>query len=349
MVTQLILSSSVPNASFRLLSPQRHLRTFDGRYYPQVSTTSSEQKMGERSPAPSKQDGCLFFQLPQELRDRIYEYALIVGVVQIEPVRCDDRQHTQRRHFLQSPLRCSSRPVHQRTIRRDPGMRAMLTYELARFSQQAPIAIFQTCRQIYQESSEIFYSKNQFFFECRDDGLSIPMAISFFRDRPARVMSWIKSIKVIVGSVADSLFDIFDDRDNEELRADMLLFTYLLKFRLTALEHLSLIFYGWPPDLRKGEYQEEVLRGEVGKTSPAGMLLLLPKYRRLSVEVRSYPTTAFRTLTDPDAFRPEDGIPPGLLGTPMSAALPLAFAALVRSCLLRGGERLGAANVVVHH
>ncbi|KAL1386601.1 hypothetical protein HDK64DRAFT_190954, partial [Phyllosticta capitalensis] len=135
-------------------------------------------------------------QLPRELRDRIYEYALIVGVVPIEPVRCNNREDPQRRHCMQMPLRYSSRPVHQRTIRRDPGTQAMLTYELARFSQQAPITVFQTCRQIYQESSEIFYSKNQFFFDCRDDGLSIPMAVSFFRDRPARVTSWIKSIKV---------------------------------------------------------------------------------------------------------------------------------------------------------
>ncbi|KAK8233053.1 hypothetical protein HDK77DRAFT_485440 [Phyllosticta capitalensis] len=176
------------------------------------------------------------------------------------------------------------------------------------------------------------------------------MAISFFRDRPARVMSWIKSIKVIVGNVADSLFDIFDDRDDEELRADTLLFTYLLKFRLTALKHLSLIFYGWPPDFRKGEYQEEDLRGEVAKTSPAGILLLLPKYRRLSVEVRSYPSTSVRTLADPKCpflgTRRNPEIP--LMGTPMDPALPLAFAALVRSYLLRGGERLEAANIVVH-
>ncbi|KAK8207061.1 hypothetical protein IWZ01DRAFT_484459 [Phyllosticta capitalensis] len=307
-----------------------HLKTLDVDTENDMSAASSSQQ-NTMQDTPTPQDhGRSFLDLPLSIRQKIYEYALVKGCIHIEPVRCDIDQPWKRWKNL-FPLRSSERRVQRRTTRRDVRKRPRITYEHeAATCGGLPLGLLESCRQIYQESAPIFYSRNSFCFDCDEDQLSIPIALCFLQDRSAFAVEWIRCIKIRVGTKNWLSFDLFgEDEDGKQLRADTLSFVDCVKKRLSGLKHLSIDFRGWPPDLRR-ENNEDEIQCETARASTVGILLLLPKVEYLSLQICAYR----------DSWRDE---------VPDDPAIPLAFAALVRSCLLKGGENLGASNITVHN
>lgn len=306
--------------------PLHYLKTLVIDTQNKMSAASSGQRNTMEKDSVPRNHGCSFLDLPSNVRQKIYEYALVKGCMHIEPVRCDKDQPWERKppHF---PLWCAARPVQKRTTVWDVGTLSKITYELVG-SGPLLLSILQTCRQIYEESAPIFYSANRFMFECEKDQLSIPMAVLFLRDRPVRALQWIKCIKVMVGTDNSSSFHLFDDNsDVYQLRIDTLSFVDFLRNRLLGLKHLSIVFKGWPPDLRRSN-EDDPIR-ETARTSAIGMLLLLPRMEYLSLQIWA------------DPYELEEDVPE-------DPAILLAFAAFVRSCLLKGGDDLGTSNITVH-
>ncbi|KAK8223198.1 hypothetical protein HDK90DRAFT_470789 [Phyllosticta capitalensis] len=98
---------------------------------------------------------CRLLGLPRELRDRIYEHALVVGTIE---------------------LSCPNPPCRE--------LRVHTTVKPA-------VGLLETCTQIFEEAGPLFYSRNVFFF--REE--TSRAAKSFFGCRSARTMGWIKNIK----------------------------------------------------------------------------------------------------------------------------------------------------------
>lgn len=104
-----------------------------------------------------------FFDLPRELRDRIYRVALVKELIDIEPVSCasdDDDEETVARH-PQPKLRSTYTSLGK-----------VMTYRLAKprgcscgecVTEDAPmLQLFYVNRSVYHEAREIFYKENEF-------------------------------------------------------------------------------------------------------------------------------------------------------------------------------------------
>ncbi|KAF2242001.1 hypothetical protein BU26DRAFT_610379 [Trematosphaeria pertusa] len=97
-----------------------------------------------------------FLDLPRELRDRIYEFALYYG-----------------------------------TIRISGGTGKPGTYKVDRGNKRhVRPRIVLTCRQIYQEATRVFYGINTFDFE------DVPAAFNFLRDRPEDAVRSIRYLQL---------------------------------------------------------------------------------------------------------------------------------------------------------
>ncbi|KAH7401359.1 hypothetical protein BKA66DRAFT_507914 [Pyrenochaeta sp. MPI-SDFR-AT-0127] len=158
-------------------------------------------------------------QLPQEIRDLIFEHLLVRDVISIEcavvsiPTRyTPSRVHSQCEEIYKMyPLR------RTRTHRRIWSIPAFdidlafsgrdsmnspetvhMTYQLAESKTSSPtcevqIGLLQVCKQIYSEAMDIFYSKNIFSFTA---DYRIPTAFAFFCDRPAASLLLIRSLQL---------------------------------------------------------------------------------------------------------------------------------------------------------
>ncbi|KAK8159406.1 hypothetical protein IWX90DRAFT_480033 [Phyllosticta citrichinensis] len=302
----------------------------------QATSSGRKRKGGGRQPtrsAPAKRF-FPFLKLPRELRDQIYEYALVVEALRIHPVSHFDEEEELDFYGPEDRALAPRRPIHERNtyLIDHPDFRLENSYEYVDLDPPA-VSIFQTCRQVYYESACIFYSRNIFFFDDKHryafgSGCtrSLRSAVAFFGDRPSCAMRWIKSIKIKLGTTAQQHEDsLFGSGDFDQWAAeDFDSFSWIVKENLPALEHVSVLYNGWPPDVRLEGIEREHL--EKRNVTESGMLLLLPKVKRFSMEI----------LADTRHLRSED---PGRL---------VAFAALIRSHILKGGEDLGTSRVAVH-
>ncbi|KAK7539350.1 uncharacterized protein J3D65DRAFT_277021 [Phyllosticta citribraziliensis] len=301
----------------------------------QATSSGRKRKGGGSRPrrsAPAKRYFPLL-KLPRELQDQIYEHALVVEVLRIHPVSHFDEEEELSFYDKKDRELAPRRPIHKRStyLIDHPDFRLENSYEYVDLDPPA-VSIFQTCRQVYRESACIFYSKNVFFFDDkhRDEfgsgcTRSLRSAVAFFRDRPTCAMNWIKSIKIKLRIAAreegTDLFGGYFDQWSEE---DLDEFSFLVQKTLPALEHFSVMVKGWPPDVRMGRVRQEHPKDR--DVTEYGMLLLLPKVKRFSMEI----------LAGIGHGHSED---PGRL---------VAFAAFIRSHLLKGGEDLGTSRITVH-
>ncbi|KAL1386599.1 hypothetical protein HDK64DRAFT_255356 [Phyllosticta capitalensis] len=252
--------------------------------------------------------GCPFLDLPRELRDHIYGFALVVGVIRVEPV------------FQE---KSSERSCNQ-NVEEGDSIYDFFIHEYAT-SRQVAKALLQTCRQVFEESERILYSENTFFF-CNDarDPYSILKVNAFFASLPPKAMGWIKSVKIEMGVKNSARNPSWKLYLRPQYQADMVRFRKTFAKCLPALEHVSIVIVGWPDDLcafaGAGRPIEMSRQDCPNVISP---LLLLPKFKRFSMEIRA----------------PDFSVIPCSL---------VASAALIRSHVLRNGHRLGTANVVVH-
>ncbi|KAK8207059.1 hypothetical protein IWZ01DRAFT_574888 [Phyllosticta capitalensis] len=106
-------------------------------------------------PSTPSKPVCRLLGLPRELRDRIYEHALVVGTIE---------------------LYCPNPPCGELQVRA---------------TVKPAVGLLETCTQIFEEAGPLFYSRNVFFFREETNRATK----SFFGCRSARVMGWIKSIK----------------------------------------------------------------------------------------------------------------------------------------------------------
>ncbi|KAF2502834.1 hypothetical protein BU16DRAFT_554867 [Lophium mytilinum] len=146
-----------------------------------------------------------FLDLPRELRDLIYEYALVAkDGIHIHAVRVAAPSLERFHRWLPiSRTLVQHRTVHNyfQRLRRFPrGPRhapsqviyspRKLTYE-SDFAQDLNVQIFSVSRQIYEEASRIFYGGNTFDFgsQSNDKELSLVTCYLFLTDRPALALA----------------------------------------------------------------------------------------------------------------------------------------------------------------
>ncbi|KAK8207062.1 hypothetical protein IWZ01DRAFT_552396 [Phyllosticta capitalensis] len=261
------------------------------------------------APDPSipPRHGCPFLDLPRELRDRIYEYALVVGVIRVDPV------------FQE---KCWELSRNQNILEED-GIYDFFIHEHAT-SRHVTMGLLQTCRQVFEESACILYSKNTFFFGSDGrDPYSILKVNAFFASLPPKAMGWIKSVKVEMGVKNSAWNPSWKLYLRPQYQADMVRFRKTFAKCLPALEHVSIVIVGWPDDLcafAGAGRPIEMSRQDCPNV--ISLLLLLPKFKRFSMEIRALDFSV---------------IPCSLV----------AFTASIRSHALQNGDRLGTDNIVM--
>ena len=160
-----------------------------------------------------------FLQLPRELRDLIYEHALVKGIISIEcavtkgsPTRVHDQRNLKSREKEDEPYPLSAPWGHRRVWSvppfdidsastnntPNPPPAVYMTYQLEKGSEEkviesVDVSLFQVCRLIYAEASEVFYGNNIFSFT---SDFRIPTAFAFLCDRPATSLVRIKSLEL---------------------------------------------------------------------------------------------------------------------------------------------------------
>ncbi|KAK7561170.1 hypothetical protein IWX48DRAFT_390125 [Phyllosticta citricarpa] len=287
--------------------------------------------------------------LPLELREMIYQHLLLVGVVCIGPVVLPHKDP-----YYSDPSRSPDPPHYRRsTFRSEWQLPNEGTYSRInpQVSDRPSLNVLETCREIYNESASYFYSKNIFFFGQFDKGFRyqeprspIQAAVAFLEDRPTCALEWIKHIKIGFGAGvqchcrAELRHDFLHLSASDE---DVKRFYTVVRDRL-KLNHLSILIRGWPLDVRPGrmgfDYGPDTRQRDgdqwILKRSLIQLnhLLSLGQFSRLSVEIHAQrPGGIF--AAERISFHP------GRL---------VAFATLLRSRLLRGGEALGTVNISVH-
>lgn len=161
-------------------------------------------------------------QLPREIRDLIYEFVVIQDVIPLEcaitKISCPRLRRAKLiTHEDLKPLYLlRSRRVHRRiwslppfdvgivSGSPDPTDAVYMTYQLASNDENVlhagdvsnnslGIRLLQTCKQIYDEASKIFYGRNVFSFT---GDFRIPTTLAFLCDRPARSLLLIESLEL---------------------------------------------------------------------------------------------------------------------------------------------------------
>ena len=281
-------------------------------------------------------------QLPRELRDRIYEYALVDCqdlAISIGSTRKrynvweNEEPPFQKRYsdFISDPVHRTSFacPVERRNFTYVNGT-GLACFEMKGFAwdeirREPELSLFHTNRQVYQEASEIFYSKNLFSFEVGVDSLACCLA--FLKDRPTRALQQIRSIGLKLGQPAfkSYAFESFTAPLLEKFWDEM------------KLHRLDLSFHGILPDVRQTPWKWPIgdmslAKQERIETFIEG-LVQITKLKRLSI------TLHFRqwwTLEQDQAASAR-----GL----QAARVPAHFVALLRAGMLKNGERLGMAQI----
>ncbi|KAK8223174.1 hypothetical protein HDK90DRAFT_113898 [Phyllosticta capitalensis] len=309
---------------------------------PQSLMATLAASLESSAPSVPVKDYFPLVRLPRELRDMIYEKMLVIGVVRIQAVAHSRSPDIYRRNSLPNPRA----PIARRATFYSTASFDFeeCSYECAtsRLSGLPTIGILQTCWQVYRESASLFYSRNTFFFDQSDKGSfqhyvhsAIETGRAFFDDRPRRTRKWFKSIKFNLGTYNLSpLLDAgkpFHCGVSTDQVAD---FYRTLRDRL-KLDHLSILLRGWPPEVRLGKFKVDYHAYQESRVIrqsrvDLGLLLLLCDFPRVALEICAKP------LSEPDASSRDLG-------------RLVAFAAFLRSRLLKGGEALGNSNIAVHN
>lgn len=140
-----------------------------------------------------------FASFPQELRDMIYEAALVRDVITVAPTKLQRCKKISRSTW--QDIKTSEVAI--------PGMgRAgeniepvTNSYYLQNNGDDAPnLAIFQTSRQVYAECWPIFYQRNLFDFSKAEKTITAAsMCLAFLNDRPPQALQFIRRMHLQFG------------------------------------------------------------------------------------------------------------------------------------------------------
>lgn len=173
----------------------------------------------------SGQGASRLLQLPREIRDLVYEHALVRDTV---PIDCavvsgpSYRKHTgsqcpyspqlHKAYPLTGPWAHRSTwslPIYDLKVDIQGGTwmepkRAQMTYQLvppcprpktAQYHHGVALQLMLVCRKVHAEARPLFYKKNIFSFTSR---FPISTALAFLQDRPAAALTLISSIELVL-------------------------------------------------------------------------------------------------------------------------------------------------------
>ncbi|KAL1623573.1 hypothetical protein SLS56_008277 [Neofusicoccum ribis] len=262
--------------------------------------------------------------LPRELRDVIYEQMLVRDRIAIKPgypwgdkakgnpgrfdLRARERQRT-----MYALTRTDSLKFRSYEERKE-GSRSYKTWP--------NLNIFLTNRQVYDESSSIYYEKNTFAFVGTyiqaNEVLSVSACHAFLQDRPHLALQRLRSIHLEINSsaVSHAAADVLDG----DLVVPLVEF---IKDNL-SLNCFSLRMDGWPPDMRSvpWDWNGRCVGFPGSPTKWLGAFAMLDNLKSLSIKL----------IASAD---PKDGDCNSLI----------TCASFLRSKMLRNGASLGTERI----
>lgn len=187
------------------------------------------------------------------------------------------------------------------------------------------LAVFLTNRQVYQEATEVFYSRNNFRFT--SSGLtkipSVATCLAFLKDRSGT--KYIKSLTLALEPYSNVMFGTLN---SAVIQNDSTIIGLIncINTSLPQLEHLGLTFNGRPLDVRQLPWE---INGDSYSVSQMPLLWIKHLFT-----LRKLKSLYIRHRCD-EKF-----------GDP---ACLVAFVSLLRAHLLVNGEHLGTQNIRKHN
>ena len=174
-----------------------------------------------------------FFDLPRELRDRVYRVALVTPLIDIDQLTCasdDDDESIRKKH---------ARPEDRTTY---VSLGKLMTYQLAKprpcgcggcpKDPEPQLQLFYVSRTVYEEAREIFYKENE-FSTILGSGMGLD---AFLKDR-AYAIPMIRRLNLDVPvHTADHGYARWTDKHYKAL--------FKLIKEKTDIRHLTLNFHG---------------------------------------------------------------------------------------------------------
>lgn len=200
--------------------------------------------------------------LPRELRDAVYKRMLVRKEINIVSGCCWEKG-TLGNPRIFFHLRV---PNHHRTIYERPIATRILagmhyaSYEErkggSRRNDNCPnLNIFLTCRQVYGESSDVYYKKNLFSFcfaRRASEVLSVQACHAFLSDRPLQSLQRLRSIKLTIHSPYSRRPAGYPAASWLDGDAVVTLVNFMRDN--LCLDCFSLDVQGWPPDMRSAPW-----------------------------------------------------------------------------------------------
>ncbi|KAK7611666.1 hypothetical protein JOL62DRAFT_619382 [Phyllosticta paracitricarpa] len=257
-------------------------------------------------------DRCPLLELPAELRNELYEFLFVYGVIRIQGDRCDKACYQNGIGSNKGKGCHFSLPAVEEVLCKGDD-------ELGcnERSGSPAVALFRACRQLYEEAAPVLYFRNMFLFDqCRHECQVVvlnndiytsatPGAVVFLKRLSPHVKDRIKKIKIVLGLYNSGLLRDFASRE------EPMNFWSIMDQEI-SLDHLSITHRGWPENMQNGQCLWETK-----------FLLSTRSVKRFSLEM--WATT-------------ED--------TTFWAQSLVSFAAIFRSCILKGNESFNTANIV---
>lgn len=262
--------------------------------------------------------------LPRELRDLVYERMLIRKVIYIVPGYCWEKRTWGNPYRFDLHVPEHQRSTYERTLA--AGMQYASYEERKRGSRRnhncPNLNIFLTCRQVYDETSSVYYKQNLFYFDFAgrtNEVLSVQAGHAFLLDRPPRSLQRLRSIKLTIGNPS------LGRPAASWLDGDVVVPLVNFMRDNLSLDYFFLDVQGWPPDMRSAPWDwlgtEPDTNGNPRKW--VGAFARLDNLKSLEI-----------TLTASD-----DG----------DCGRLVACAAFLRSSMLINGAALGTKNIHAYH
>ncbi|KAK0658477.1 hypothetical protein DIS24_g4728 [Lasiodiplodia hormozganensis] len=262
--------------------------------------------------------------LPRELRDAVYERMLVRKAINIVPGYCWEKRTRS------NPQRFDLRvPVHQRSTYERTLAAGMqyASYEErkggSRRNHNCPnLNIFLTCRQVYDESSSVYYKQNLFSFHfagCTKEVLSVQACHAFLLDRPLQSLQRLRFIKLTINT------STLSSPAADWLDGDVVVPLVNFMRDNLCLDCFSLDVDGWTPDMRSAPWDWSVPEPDCNEDPRkwVGAFARLTNLKSLEI-----------TLAASD-----DG----------DCGRLVACAAFLRSSMLINGAALGTKNIHAYH
>lgn len=270
-----------------------------------------------------------FLDLPRELRDIIYEFALVAqDNIQIRAVGVSRRPAAEDYDLPTCQRLFRSRLVHR--LHSTFGV----TYELnPQDGQQEGLNLqtFQLSKQVHREASKIFYGSNTFEFcphgDLKENEFSNLVGYLFLSDRPPLALANIQSLSLILGHDTSIPAFFLDSQSRYMCQQELV---HVIRMNL-QLKSLSLTFLGWPPDIRTCPWN-----WKRPSNNPSDMEIMPGQVYSLIVDELCHVQKLTQLSLSIENWSSKERI-----------NRLIAFVELVRPRLLLNGDKLGVRNITV--